>query len=262
MHNHSITETGEKEGTAMTVGQWVARFPQSARVFESRGIDYCCGGKRSLEEACNLNGLDLAALRADLAVVLKDPGPAQADDWENASLKDLVDHIEASHHAYIRTERPRLSALAQKVARVHGGRHPELVELAGTVERVFQELEPHLEKEEREVFPACRKWSDRERKESPDPGLASAVIGLETEHVEVGRLLAEIRKLTTGYRPPQDACNSYLALFHGLEQFEADLHEHIHLENNILHPRISSAQGKAKEGDGTPDSCCGVCSFP
>lgn len=260
MHNHTATEKNTEGGQPMTVGQWVARFPQSAQVFDARGIDYCCGGKLSLDDACNLKGLDPAVLKSDLAELRKNPGPSRAQDWENAPLKVLVDHIESIHHAYIRSERPRLMALAQKVARVHGPRHPELVELAVTVEQVFRELDPHLEKEERDVFPICRTWSDRERQESPDSGLVSAVIGIEAEHLEVGRLLAVIRKLTMGYRPPQDACNSYLALFHGLERFEADLHEHIHLENNILHSRITSAAGKSKEGHGSPDTCCGICS--
>jgi regulator of cell morphogenesis and NO signaling len=290
MHIHMEAQSETADGRPRTVGQWVARFPQSAKVFEARGIDYCCGGKLSLKDVCVQSGLDPAVLNSDLEDALKNPGPARTTDWKNAALKDLADHIEKSHHAFIRSERPRLTVLAQKVAQVHGLRHPELAELAVTVDQVFRELEPHLEKEEKDIFPACRNGSDREGQDGPDSAFVSAVNDLEVEHIEVGRLLAGIRKLTAGYRPPQDACNSYLALFHGLERFEADLHEHIHLENNILLPRMASSPSRAKEGDakagyvnevhaeephakeahakeahakeahGSPDTCCGICS--
>jgi len=265
--NKTTATTNEND---LTVGQWVARYPQSARVFESRGIDYCCGGKRTLEEACGRLGLNAAALRVDLGVVVREAPAIPETDWEQVSVGALIDHIESTHHQYIRAERPRLTALAHKVARVHGSRHLELEELAVAVDRVFLELEPHLEQEETVFFPACRKWEKAAIAGAPDPSLIEGVEGLEAEHVELGRILETIRSLTHGFEPPHDACNSYLALFQGLEQLEADLHQHIHKENNILHARLRLAgpngnkigtivdAGKAEPGGSRPVTCCDV----
>src|SRR5690606_11324552 len=241
MSDNTIAKTGMTGWGELTVGQLVARHPQTARVFEIHGIDYCCGGKRTLESACAREGADVDAVRAELAEALSGGSADQEVDWDNVSMTSLVDHIESGHHRYIRDERPRLTALAQKVARVHGSRHPELIELASAVERIFEDLEPHLEKEEKVFFPAFRAWEKSPAGGAPDPELVSGLEAVEAEHTAMGEILVSIRKLTSGFEPPQDACNSYLALFHGLEGFEADLHEHIHKENNILHARITDS---------------------
>lgn len=182
--------------------------------------------------------------------------PREGTDWRKEPLGVLVDHIEATHHAFIQAERPRLTALAQKVARVHGSRHRELMELAAAVDRVFLQLDPHLELEEKIFFPACRNWEKAAPGTIPEKALIDGVNGLEEEHVEMGQILETIRHLTNGFQPPEDACNSYLALFHGLEELEADLHVHIHKENNILHARILATLGKAKANGNHLGSCC------
>ena len=235
--NGSVEERNENAvHHEMTVGQWVARYPGTARVFETRGIDYCCAGKRSLEDACSSKGLDAAKVRADLLEEIGKAASSSDADWEKASLGELLDHIVSTHHRFLREEKPRLIALAHKVARVHGDHHPELVELAAAVDRIFRELDPHLDLEEQVHFPAFRKWESAGQSSGAD--LVGNLETLEDDHVEVGGILEAIRSLASGFEPPQDACNSYLALFHGLEQLEADLHAHIHKENNILHARI------------------------
>ncbi len=220
----------------LTVGQWVARFPATSRVFEAAGIDYCCAGKRSLEEACARKGLDPATLRTDLVEEIGKAAPSPDAGWDKVSVKELLDHIESTHHRYLREEQPRLIALAQKVARVHGDWQPALADLAMAVERLFKELAPHLDQEEEVYFPAFRKWESDGRVAGAE--LDGGVKSLEDEHTEVGRILESIRYLASDFEPPPEACNSYRALFHGLEQLEADLHAHIHKENNILHARI------------------------
>jgi regulator of cell morphogenesis and NO signaling len=233
------TKRGSAENTDLTIGQWVARYPITARVFETRGIDYCCGGKRTLEEACVRQGLDVAAIKADLALVLEmlEKAPPLAEtNWDQVSLATLLDHIESTHHRFLREEKPRLTALAHKVARVHGERHPELTELAAAVDGIFQALDPHLDHEEQVEFPAFREWEGNGRVTGAD--LLRSLGNLEEEHTEVGRVLENIRDLASGFEPPPDACNSYRALFQGLERLEEDLHAHIHKENNILHARI------------------------
>lgn len=256
MNGTMETKQETADNPKLTVGQWVARYPITARVFETRGIDYCCGGKRSLEEACARQGLDLGALKADLALVLEKAPPASETSWDQVSLGILLDHIESTHHRFLREEKPRLTALAHKVARVHGERHPELTELAAAVDGIFQTLDPHLDHEEQVEFPAFRKWEGNGGVTGNE--LMRDVGNLEAEHTEVGRILENIRDLASGFEPPPDACNSYLALFHGLERLEEDLHAHIHKENNILHARI--LKGSAGPlGDGArADSCCGA----
>lgn len=270
MNGKTEQPTGFSGWQELTVGQMVARYPRTARVFETRGIDYCCGGKRSLAEACERKGLDPASIRADLAEALRAEPPAGETDWDRVPIADLIDHIESSHHGFIRAERPRLTALARKVARVHGERHPELEELASAVDRVFQDLDPHLAKEEQDFFPAFRTWARSAPGTAPEASLLEAAERLEQEHADIGKLLGSIQELTSGFQPPQDACNSYLALFHGLEQLDADLHEHIHEENNILHVRIARAVpaaassetildvGKPVRNGPRPETCCGM----
>ena len=254
MNGSMETKQTTAENPILTVGEWVARYPITARVFETRGIDYCCGGKRTLEEACARQGLDLAAIKGDLALVLEKATPSSETNWDKSSLDALLDHIESTHHRFLRDEKPRLTALARKVARVHGDRHPELTDLAAAVDRIFQELDPHLDHEEQVDFPAYRKWEASGQ--VTDGNLTRSLADLENEHVEVGRILEDIRDLASGFEPPPDACNSYLALFHGLERLEEDLHAHIHKENNILHARILKGATGAPKGDGGEHSCC------
>jgi regulator of cell morphogenesis and NO signaling len=198
-----------------------------------------------LEDACGRKGLDAGEVRAELARLAAGPAPEEAAEWREAPLGALIDHIVASHHQYLRNEEPRLTWLAAKVANVHGDRHPELADLADAVLAVFAELRPHMEAEERDFFPACRRW-EAVPGAIPSAELLTGLAGLEEEHKAVGALLERIRALTSGFRPPQDACNSYLALFHGLEQLEADIHAHIHKENNILHARLLARRGEGK----------------
>jgi regulator of cell morphogenesis and NO signaling len=226
-----------QEEKDLTVGEWVARHPGTARIFERHAIDYCCAGRRSLADACGRKGLDAGAIRAELMGLAKAAPSEASRDWTSASIGDLIANIISTHHQFLRTEEPRLAYLAAKVAHVHGERHPELAELADAVIGVFGELRPHLDAEERDFFPACLRW-EAEAGSAPPPELLAGLAGLEKDHTAVGALLERIRALTAGFEAPPDACNSYRALFHGLEQLESDIHEHIHKENNILHARI------------------------
>ena len=156
-------------------------------------------------------------------------------DWSTAALADLCDHIVERHHGYLRDELPRLSALVEKVAEAHGEEHPELLEVVDVYGAIAAELQGHMFVEEAVLFRACRDleaqgWSDVE-------SLAGPVMAMESDHATTGAALARLGTLTAGYTPPPEACNSYRALFDGLETLERDLHRHIHEENNILFPR-------------------------
>ncbi len=219
-----------------TVGEPVTERPGRARVFERLEIDYCCGGKRPLEDACAAKGLDAVAVAAMLEALEEAGG--EEPDWTTASLGELCDHIVETHHAYLRDELPRLSFLVGKVARAHGSRHPELTDVAETYEGLAAELFEHMLKEEHVVFPACRRLEEGE--EILAAGLAAPIAVMEDEHAAVGAALERLHALTGGYQPPRDACNSYRAMLDGLATLELDLHEHIHEENNILFPRASA----------------------
>lgn len=260
MHKVEFPVLGVEGSAPMTVGQWVARYPQTARVFENRGIDYCCGGKRSIEAACAIKGQDPSVVRAELAHAMADAEPEDSVDWGHASLEELVAFIEVNHHGYIRRERARITALAEKVARVHGTRHPELVELSMIVGQIFTALDAHFEKEHAVLFstPSSAKTVE----------ISEALAVLEAGNAETAARMALIRKLTVGFRPPQDACNSFLALFHGLQGLEANVLTFIHVENNILFVRLAAGKGmqtaaapKPSLGleSGTPPAfCCDV----
>ena len=219
-----------------TVGELVTERPGRARVFERLEIDYCCGGKRPLADACAAKGLDAGAVAAMLEALEEAGG--EEPDWTKRSLGELCDHIVETHHAYLRDELPRLSALVGKVARAHGNRHPELADVSETYEGLAAELSEHMLKEEHVLFPACRRLEEGE--EILAAGLAAPIAVMEDEHAAAGAALERLHALTGGYEPPTDACNSYRAMLDGLATLELDLHEHIHEENNILFPRASA----------------------
>ncbi len=223
----------------VTLGQLVEERPELARTLDRLGLDYCCGGHRSLAAACAEQGLDVDEVRRELAAVDEEAAPT----WSTMGITQLVDHIEATHHALLWAELPRLSALLEKILNVHGERHPELARIRDVYEQLRAELEPHLREEEQHVFPLVRCLAvadDPERRT-----LADGVRALRDDHEAAGALLAELRELTGGYTPPADGCASYQAAFRGLEELEADVHLHVHKENNVLFPMVEQTVAEA-----------------
>ncbi len=230
--------------TQTAVGQLVAERPGRARVFEEYGIDYCCGGGKPLAEACRARGLDSSAVLA--AIADSDQQPAEAErDWREAGLTELVDHIQETHHVFMKRELPRLGGMMEKVYQAHRERHPELLQLQNVFEQLRAEIELHLMKEERVLFPIIRQMEHATSMPSFHCGSVQNPISVMVhEHDQAGAALATMRELTAGYTPPEDACNTYRALLDGLAQMEADLHRHIHKENNILFPRTAELEAK------------------
>lgn len=222
-----------------TVGQMVAENPEAARIFEKAGIDYCCGGHRSLEEACSKSRMPLS----EVAAMLESAAPTCADrDWLTASQSDLVDHIVTKHHGYVRQELPRLTALIAKVNGVHGKNHPELAPIARTFADIENEMTMHMMKEEKILFPYIVDMEKAAQGKGVRPmpmfgTVQNPIRMMMMEHDSAGANLKTIRELSSDYTPPADGCASYGVLYEALAAFEADLHQHIHLENNILFPR-------------------------
>ncbi len=221
--------------TDTTLADLVSADPSAAPVLEGHGLDYCCGGKQTLRDACASAGIDPERVLVDLAAVPPQPTAA----WATMAPDELVDHLEATHHAYLHAALPRLDALAAKVAGVHGGNHPELAEVAATVIELRADLQPHLAKEEQILFPMIRELVSATAPPQFHCGsLRNPIVVMLREHDNVGELLADLRRVTDGYRAPADACGSYTALYDGLAELEADTHLHVHIENNLLFPAV------------------------
>ncbi|MDP2292401.1 MAG: iron-sulfur cluster repair di-iron protein [Actinomycetota bacterium] len=219
-----------------TLAAAVDACPALAREFERRGLDYCCGGSRTLGEACEELGLDPVATIADMSSATAMPGAAE---WTSMSADELVDHLEATHHRYLWDEMPRVAALVEKILGVHGERHPELNDVAECFGRVCADLGPHMLKEERMLFPMIRELATSAEAPSFHCGsLRNPISVMLSEHDAVGDLLARLRQLTDGYTPPADGCGSYVACYAALAELEADTHLHIHKENNVLFPLV------------------------
>jgi regulator of cell morphogenesis and NO signaling len=219
-----------------TLGALVTARPALARELERHGLDYCCGGGQTLEAACAVAGLDLVSVAAELAAVGDDEETAP---WAAMDLVDLVHHIESTHHRYLHDELPRLSALLDKVAGVHGERHPELRAVVDAFAELRSDLEPHLLREERVLFPAIRALATATTPVAFSFGTIDRPISVMlAEHDRAGELLARLRALTDGYRAPGDACASYDTCYAGLAELEADTHLHVHKENNVLFPMV------------------------
>lgn len=223
-----------------TLGDLVNQRPGAARVLESFGLDYCCGGQRSLRDACSTQDLTLTHVLETLAEVELDTVP----DWVAMGPAELVDHLESTHHHYLHTELPRLGVLAQKVAGVHGARHPELLDLLADLKELRDDLEPHLAKEERSLFPMIRELCAAA--DGPVPfhcgSLRNPISMMLVEHDRAGELLETLRDGTDDYTVPDDACASYRALYRGLAELESDTHLHVHKENNLLFPAVLAAE--------------------
>jgi regulator of cell morphogenesis and NO signaling len=231
------------------VGEIVKENFKAADVFSKHGIDFCCGGKIGLEQACNENGSDLNTIVSELNE-LENQASAGNFDFDSWELSFLIDFIINTHHNYIRKAVPEILPLAQKVAEVHGDIHPEVVKINELFTALAEELMSHMEKEEQILFPIIKKLTDPSTtQEEIDNFHCGSVDGpisvMEAEHDNAGDILKEISKLSSGYTLPEGGCNTYRVLYGKLNEFENDLHRHIHLENNILFPKSLQLEVKA-----------------
>ncbi|MFD2532986.1 iron-sulfur cluster repair di-iron protein [Gracilimonas halophila] len=214
------------------VGEIVAEDYRTAQVLRSYGLDFCCGGGRTLEKACTSKKIELEQVVAEIeALNMADNTEDNYNEW---SLDFLTDYIVNNHHSYVRKMLPEISFYAEKVARVHGERNPELYDILQNVQLLRSEMLGHLQKEEQDLFPQIKELVSQKKTGSVKSAILEA---LEEEHDKAGDLMANIEELTNGFNPPQNACASYRVLFQNLEGFQQDLHKHVHLENNILFPK-------------------------
>lgn len=214
------------------IGRIAADYPATTRVFERHRLDYCCGGERPLAEACASRDIDVEVVIREIEEDLKRRSESNSTDWTNWSAAGLISHIVDAYHEPLRSELPRLTSMARKVAAVHGARHPSLVTLSETVRALSEDLRRHMTEEEEVVFPGIL----GDRRDSDDGSIA----GLEHDHDEAGAALEKIRELTGDYAVPPDACSTWRALWSGLEELERTMHEHVHLENDVLFPRAAA----------------------
>lgn len=229
----------ETEGT--TIRDIVAGDFRTAAVFQKFGLDFCCGGGKSIDDACREHGVDPHLLLSELEDVLVSPsnGTPKFIAWDPDFL---IDYIVNNHHRYVRETIPIIARHTQKVAAVHGGRHPETIRIAHQFAQTARDLELHMRKEEEILFPYIKRLVQAEKEGDrvglpPFGSVRNPIRMMEAEHLTAGDEMAEIRELSNGYTPPEDACMTYRVSYQELEQFEDDLHRHVHLENNILFPK-------------------------
>lgn len=236
--------------SSKTVREFAVENNAATRIFDKFGIDYCCGGGQSLEEACEKRNIPIDQVLDALEMAEEtDRAAQQVRDWNREPLGELVAHIKRTHHKYTREETARLTALLQKVCSVHGQNHPELLDIRQTFAGLAQELMTHLMKEEMMLFPYIERMEEAViQKEPVVPApfgtVKNPVAMMEHEHESAGGALRSLREASSEFTPPPDACASYQTLYKALAAFEADLHQHIHLENNILFPRAIAMEQK------------------
>jgi len=227
----TMTEFSER-----TVGELAAELPATIRVFETFRIDYCCGGRTPLPEACASVGKSVEEFVAELTRTAATPNPGR--NWNNDTLTEMAENICAMYHAYTRDELATLNPIAEKVFGVHGDRRPELSEVLALVRDLTTDMIPHMLKEEQVLFPYVTQLENEDAPPTPFFGtVKNPVRMMMLEHDRVGELLARLRTITDAYTPPESACFSYRELYRRLAEFEARTHEHVHIENNIYFPR-------------------------
>jgi regulator of cell morphogenesis and NO signaling len=205
-------------------------------------LDFCCKGKRSLEQACSEQELPIAQITEELGSIFEKNGRQGIIDFDQMDLAQLCDYIVQTHHAYVKNEMPQIYAYLHKVASKHGDRHPELIKIFQAFAAVKEEMDGHMKKEELVLFPRIKEFhklasNDNANVQLNIGYLQSPITVMEQEHDHAGKLLNDIRVLSDDYTPPQDACTTYRLCFAALKAFEMDLHHHVHLENNLLFPK-------------------------
>lgn len=230
-----------------TVREFAVQVPQAVRLFEKLGIDYCCGGGKPLTEACTQAQLPVNEVLRQLEESAKTI--AVESDWSKASLSEVMDYIVTKHHTFVKQELPRLEQLLKKVASKHSEKHPELKQVQDIFYCLRDELTSHLMKEETVLFPYVKELEQSGNKRRPSSCFGTVrnpIHMMEIEHDSAGDALKELRKITAGYVAPEEGCFSYQTLYQGFAEFEADLHQHIHMENNILHPRAIELEARTQ----------------
>src|SRR5512132_1164936 len=219
---------------------------RTAAVFHNHHIDFCCGGAQPLADACRAAGADADQVIAELNRAVADPA-STVPNFAVWTPNELIDYIVTKHHAYVRDALPTIAAHTEKIARVHGDRHPELAEVARLVTAVDEDMTSHMWKEEQILFPfiaalATAAAQNRPAPPAPFGSVQNPIRMMEMEHEAAGGAMARIRELTGDYRAPEDGCTTYAITLKELEAFERDLHAHVHLENNVLFPRAIALQ--------------------
>lgn len=224
-----------------TVGEIVSEDYRTAGVFKKYGLDFCCGGKKKLADACERKGLDVNLLLSEIDnLSAKDNDQHNYNEWAPAFL---VDYIINNHHHFVRTKLPEIKAYANKVAKVHGKTYPALNDMFDTFMVLKDEMLSHLDAEEQVLFPYIKKMTEARKngttfeKEQQTGTAAEAIEMMEQEHDEAGNLIAQLEEMSNRFTPPEDACTTFRVYFQNLEAFRDDLHKHVHLENNILFPK-------------------------
>ena len=247
--------------TGKTVRELALEVPQATRVFERMGIDYCCGGERLLEEACDLAHVSVEEVERSLTEAQERPAEPTAHDdaWRRSPLFGLIAHIIQKHHYILRRELRRIEPLLARVIATHGQGHPELLEVQRTFRALGDELIQHMMKEEQILFPYITHLEEAENRRQPvaPPRFGTAenpIRMMKHEHESAGSALRNMRARTENYRLPTGACAGYETLFGALQDFEHDLHQHIHLENNILFPRALELEERIRARGGWSDA--------
>lgn len=234
----------------MLVAEIAAAAPATIKVFQRHQLEFCCGGRIPLAEACAASGLDADVVLAELSAVLATA--SDSVDWRRAPLAELIAHIQARYHTPLRDELPRLSAMLSKVVARHGERLPEtLLPLQTTFESLQRELLQHMTREDQVLFPAIQALEDHGGAQAPAVGAGAfdqPIDVMEAEHEAAGAALALMRQLTGGYTPPENACPTFRGLYYGLSELERDMHQHVHLENHILFPRAAQLARERSQG--------------
>lgn len=232
----------------ITIGEYVAKDFRTAAVFSKYGIDFCCKGNRTIEEACEKKNLDFAQIEKEVSQLLETKSDG-AIDFKSWPTDLLIDYIEKTHHRFVEDKSAVLLPFLDKLCKVHGQSHPELFEINGLFQGCASELAQHMKKEENVLFPFIKQMEDAIRTgqaiEQPHFGTVENPIAMmKHEHENEGDRFVKIAELTNNYTPPSDACNTYKVTFAMLQEFEQDLHKHIHLENNILFPKAIEMQNR------------------
>ena len=227
-----------------TVAEVVTENIRTAHIFKKYGIDFCCGGSISIKKVCLRNNIDYSLLEQDLLNIDKVPNTYNYNSWK---LDFLIDHIINVHHSYVKESIPLIMEYAKRVSEVHGHHYSVVLEVEKLFINLARELNSHLKKEEQILFPYIKSLiktkNNEENFNRPSFGSVNSPIAvMELEHELAGDIFKRIAKLTNSYVPPKEACNTFRALYSKLEEFENDLHQHIHLENNILHPKAKTLE--------------------